>query len=69
MFLQAQIMIAIVTSNETLYRKTRYVMVSFDTFDAYMFPLGSDQIMSVECIRPYSPEEIVAIVNGVLASQ
>jgi hypothetical protein len=62
-------MIAIATSNEEFYGKARYVMVSFDTFNAYLFPLSSEQIISIGCTRPSLPEEIAAIISMVLAGR
>lgn len=66
MFIQAQVMISIATSNEVSYGKMRYVMVSFDSFDAYMFPFGPEQIIAVGCVKPYSPEKVLDVATGAL---
>lgn len=39
MFIQAQIMQSIVSSNEGMYGKVKHIIVSFEHFDAFLFPL------------------------------
>jgi hypothetical protein len=73
MFVQAQILRSIVGTNEDMYGKVKYIAVSFENFDAYLFTLeerqdGETTMMSIGCIKPYSIEVVVATAQKVLAS-
>lgn len=73
MFVQAQILRSIVSTNEGMYGKVKYIAVSFENFDAYLFTLeeeheGETTMMSIGCLKPYSIEAVVASTEKVLAS-
>ena len=74
MFIQAQIVQSIVSSNEGMYGKVKHIIVSFEHFDAFLFPRewGSGKndektIVSVGCIKPYSTETVVSAVEKIIA--
>lgn len=75
MFIQAQIMQSIVSSNEGMYGKVKHIIVSFEHFDALLFPLmwGGSQndektIISIGCIKPYSTEAVVSAIERIFAA-
>lgn len=75
MFVQAQIMQSIVSSNEGMYGKVKHIIVSFEYFDGFLFPLmwGGGQkdekvIISVGCIKPYSTEAVVTVIEKLFAA-
>jgi hypothetical protein len=75
MFIQAQIMQSIVSSNEVMYGKVKHIIVSFEHFDAFLFPLmwGGGQkdektIISFGCIKPYSTEAVVSAIERIFAA-
>lgn len=75
MFIQAQILRSIVSTNEGMYGKLKYIAVSFENFDAYLFPLGSETqedggaitMMAIGCLKPYPIETVMACAEKVLA--
>lgn len=75
MFIQAQIMQSIVSSNEGMYGKVKHIIMSFEHFDAFLFPLmwGGGQkdektIISFGCIKPYSTEAVVSAIEKLFAA-
>lgn len=73
MFIQAQIVQSIVSSNEGTYGKVKHIKVSFEYFDAFLFPRGwgsgkNDEktIISIGCIQPYSTETIVSTIEKII---
>ena len=75
MFIQTQIMQSIVSSNEGMYGKVKHIIVSFEHFDAFLFPLmwGGGQkdektIISIGCIKPYSTEAVVSAIEKLFAA-
>jgi hypothetical protein len=68
MFVQAQLMIAFAESHEKLYGRLRYVLVSFEHFDAYLISLGKKEVLSVGCFKPNLGKEIVESIEEVIAS-
>ena len=75
MFVQAEIMQSIVSSNEGMYGKVKHIIVSFEHFDAFLFPRmwGGGQkdektIISFGCIKPYSTEAVVSAIEKLFAA-
>ena len=75
MFIQAQIMQSIVSSNEGMHAKVKHIIMSFEHFDAFLFPLmwGGGQkdektIISFGCIKPYSTEAVVSAIEKLFAA-
>ena len=75
MFIQAQIIQSIVSSNEGMYGKVKHIIVSFEHFDAFLFPLmwGGGQkdektIISFGCVKPYSTEAVVSAIEKIFAA-
>ena len=75
MFIQAQIIQSIVSSNEGMYGKVKHIIVSFEHFDAFLFPLmwGGGQkdektIISFGCVKPYSTEAVVSARERIFAA-
>lgn len=74
MFVQAQILRSIVGTNEGMYGKVKYIAVSFENFDAYLFTLaeepdgGEMTMMSIGLLKPYPIEAVLASAEKVLSN-
>jgi hypothetical protein len=75
MFIQAQIVQSIVSGNEGMYGKVKHIKVSFEYFDAFLFPVewgggknDKKTIISFGCIQPYSNETVVSTVEKIIAA-
>jgi hypothetical protein len=70
MFVQAHMMIGMAATNETMYGKMKYVSVSFNDVDCYLFPLTEEErglVLAVACIKPYSIDTIKRAVSVMVA--
>jgi hypothetical protein len=63
MFVQATIMLSIAKTNERMYGKTKFVMVSFEKFNAFLVPMGGNKILSVGCAKAMSVDELIATLR------
>jgi hypothetical protein len=63
MFVQAHIMASMANSNSQAYGELHFVMVRFQNFDAFLFPIKPLEMISIGCIRPYSVEDVASIAR------
>lgn len=68
MILQAQVMVSVAETHQDMYGKVSHVLVSFEHFDYFLFPLDGKDVLVVGCIRPYVFEDILTASKKVLAN-
>jgi hypothetical protein len=71
MFVQAQIMLSFAKSHQKKYGRVRFILISYDLFDAFLVHSGYQEIVGVGCLRPYQINELAeciekAILPGLL---
>ena len=57
MFVQATIILSIAKTNEKMYGKTKFVILSFEKFNIILIPIGGRKILSVGCSKDMSLNE------------
>ena len=70
MFVQAHMMIGMAATNESMFGKMKYVSVSFDNVDCYLFPLTEEErgiVLAIACVKPYSIDTIKRAVSVMVA--
>jgi hypothetical protein len=68
MILQAQVMVSIAETHQKLYGKVRHILVSFEHFDSFLFPLNDKDMIVVGCLRPYTFEDIINASEKILTN-
>lgn len=69
MFVQAHIMASMANSNSQTYGELHFVMVRFENFDAFLFPIKPLEMVSIGCTRPYSVEDVANIAREAIYKQ